>query len=66
MKEIKFNDLFIFFMVISSLLFIACSSDPPKPDPGRCFTNIDCPKGQKCKNTRCEDIYHPRHEIKIN
>ncbi len=54
------------FSLMLLVLLGACSSDPPKPDPGRCFTNLDCSKGQKCTNTRCEDIYHPRHKIKIN
>jgi hypothetical protein len=47
-------------------LVSACSTEPPKPDPGRCFSNTDCRKGEKCNDTRCEDIYHPRRTIKIN
>lgn len=55
-------------MVALGLLALvsACSTEPPKPDPGRCFSNTDCPKGQKCNATRCEDIYHPRRTIKVN
>lgn len=58
----------ILFSGLCLTLFVAygCSADQPKPDPGRCFTNMDCPKGHKCNDTRCEDIYHPRHKIKIN
>lgn len=33
--------------------------------PGRCEVNEDCPNsGYRCADTWCEDIYHPRREIK--
>lgn len=49
-----------------SVFMLACSKETPKPDPGRCITNMDCPKGQQCNDTRCEDLYFPRRLIKIN
>lgn len=45
--------------------FISCSdSKLPKPDPGRCRVHADCPQGQECNDTRCEDLYYPRRKIK--
>ncbi|HMO17152.1 MAG TPA: hypothetical protein PKA63_03670 [Oligoflexia bacterium] len=50
--------------IIIPASLVACSSEPPKPDPGRCFTNIDCKSGEECVNTRCQDLYYPKHKIK--
>lgn len=47
------------------VLFVACSaSEVPKPAPGRCVVHSDCRAGQECIDTRCEDLYFPRHKIK--
>ena len=46
-------------------LLVACSAgEQPKPPPGRCYGNSDCPEGFRCKETYCEDIYFPRKDIK--
>ena len=42
----------------------ACSAEQPKLPEGRCVVPGDCPEGMTCRNTFCEDIYHPRREIK--
>lgn len=53
-----------------SLLVIVCSGcagSPPldeKIPKGRCVYNSDCPPGNQCVNTYCEDIYHPEAKIK--
>ncbi len=47
--------------------FTGCSTNElPELEPGRCRLSKDCPQGQECRNTRCQDLYYPRHEIKTN
>ena len=42
-----------------------CSAEvKPKLAKGRCEINENCQPGERCENTWCEDIYHPRKEIK--
>lgn len=30
----------------------------------RCLMNYDCPQGERCVEGFCEDIFHPRKDIK--
>ncbi len=57
---------FALLTVVSLVLpLIGCSAgEQPKPPPGRCYENSDCPEGFRCKETYCEDIYFPRKDIK--
>lgn len=45
---------------------IGCSAEQPRRPVGTCRENTssDCPTGFRCRGTVCEDIYHPRREIK--
>ena len=41
-----------------------CVQAEQKLAKGRCRTNAECPTGTRCEATFCEDIYHPRSEVK--
>lgn len=56
----KLKLLAVFFILVVSLQ--ACAAK--ELEPGRCDYNSDCKEGEKCEETRCEDIYYPRHQIK--
>ena len=58
----KLANIILFSLL--SLVFAACSSEPPKPDPGRCFVHTDCGGGMECVNTRCQDLYYPKNKIR--
>jgi len=46
-------------------LIAGCSAaEEAKLPPGRCMVSGECPQGETCRNTYCEDIYFPRREIK--
>lgn len=53
-------------LIISlSLGMGACAGgQKAKVPPGRCFENSDCPQGEACRDTRCEDIYYPKNKIR--
>jgi hypothetical protein len=51
-------------IVIAFGLAACGQTEKPKPKPGRCSFNGDCPEGFHCRDTFCEDIYYPRDEIK--
>ena len=51
--------------VLGALLPLAgCAETAELLPAGRCRVNEDCPDGQTCRASYCEDIYHPRKEIK--
>lgn len=63
---IKMRNLKLFAILLLFALN-ACSAidaDEPELKEGRCNYNSDCKEGFTCRDTYCEDIYHPRSEIK--
>jgi hypothetical protein len=60
------NKLFAAFLGLGLVAAIGCGADVKPPEPGTCRPNVssDCQAGFRCNGTRCEDIYHPRQEIK--
>lgn len=60
------KEQFGIWAALSFLLFCASCSEvkAPRPPEGRCEMNEDCSSGERCIETWCEDIYHPRREIK--
>ena len=57
-----FKLLFVSIIIILS----SCSSTKPKLEVGRCMKTPDCPQGEECVNTRCQDIYYPKNLIRQN
>ncbi len=61
------NILFRLLLVAFTVLVLSsCSSAKPKLEPGRCMKTPDCPQGEECVNTRCQDIYYPKNLIRQN
>ena len=46
------------------LILAGCHKAPATPEGGRCFENKDCKSGSRCVEGWCEDIYHPKQDIK--
>ena len=54
----------ILLLLSISFFALSCSeSSKFKLPPGRCQISADCPLGQTCRGTVCEDIYYPENEI---
>ena len=51
--KIKFIFLILFFLV-------SCGPARIAPGDGRCIENTDCPDGERCFDTFCDDIYYPK------
>ncbi len=53
-------------LLFSLCCAVGCGGETKRLEPGTCRENVssDCPPGFKCRGTLCEDIYHPRREIK--
>ena len=59
----------IFFTALLASLFLSgvsgCTYKKRELKKGQCRENVDCPRGTHCGDSGwCEDIYHPRRDIK--
>lgn len=55
---------FLFLIALIVVTCLGCSESVQLLPQGRCRVNEDCSEGNACRNTYCEDIYHPRKDIK--
>ncbi len=55
---------FLLFLIAVSTQVACSAEEKPKPPEGFCQSHVDCLYGNKCVKSRCQDIYHPRAEIK--
>lgn len=62
--KLKYSSI-LAMTLCASLLSVGCGvAKEKKLPPGRCMVTSECPEGETCRNTYCEDIYFPRREIK--
>lgn len=56
--------IIILFFIGLCVLLAGCAETAELLPAGRCRLNEDCADGQSCRSSYCEDIYHPRKDIK--